>query len=69
MYLNSDYCYTVHKAHHQDLLREAERSRLLRTATNDASLGANFVRRIAAGVESLLHVRRQRSLTVREVIQ
>lgn len=69
MYLYSDYCYLVHKDHYQDLLREAERRRLLRTAADDASLRSHFVRRIAAAVESLLHVRRQRSLTVREVIQ
>lgn len=67
MYLNSDYCYMVHKEHHQDLLREAERSRLLRSAANDASLPTRIVRRIAAVMETLLHVHRQRSLAVREV--
>lgn len=67
MYLNSDYCYMVHKEHHQDLLREAEQRRLLHLAAHDALLQARIVRRIAAAVKALLHVRRQRSLAVREV--
>lgn len=69
MYLNSDYCYMMYKDHHQNLLREGERSRLLRAAAGDAAQQTRIVRRIAAAVEALIDVLRKRSLPVREVIQ
>ncbi len=69
MYLNNDYCYMVYKVHHQELLRESERSRLLRAATCGTTQQTDTVYRIGAAVERLLQLLHRCSLSVREVSQ
>jgi hypothetical protein len=69
MYLISDYCHTVYMERYKELLREAERSRMLRSAASESAQSTDIAHRVGVAVERLIHLFRRRNLAVREVIQ
>lgn len=69
MYLISDYCHMVHMERYKELLRESERSRLLRAAASGTTQQTHILQRIASAVKSLVHIFHRHSHVVREVIQ